>query len=71
MTLAEKIQAIEEAEAEILTNLKNGSEISKYSIDGISIEKRSPIEMIKELKALKASLIASANQSQTIQLILK
>lgn len=57
MTKAEKTQIIDEAINEILSNLKNGFEISEYEIDGIKIKKRSPLELIEELGKIKSSLL--------------
>lgn len=71
MTLKEKIQAIDEARDDILRNLKDGIEISEYSIDGISIKKRSPMDMIRELDSLKKAYIKEVSTPSSIQLILK
>ena len=60
MTKAEKAQIIDEAINEILSNLKNGFEISEYEIDGIRIKKRSPLELIEELSKIKSSLLRKA-----------
>ncbi|PAF53252.1 hypothetical protein BKH42_06910 [Helicobacter sp. 13S00482-2] len=71
MTLKQRIQAIDEARDEILNNLKDGIEISEYSIDGVNIKKRSPIEMIAELEKLKKTYINQISTPNSIQLIIK
>lgn len=71
MRLKEKIEAIDEARDEILRNLKEGIEISEYSIDGVTIKKRSPIDMIKELDSLKKRYISEISTPCSIQLIIK
>lgn len=71
MTLKEKIQAIDDARDDILRNLKDGIEISEYSIDGVSIKKRSPMDMIRELDSLKKTYIKQATTPLSIQLIIK
>ncbi|WP_104750814.1 hypothetical protein [Helicobacter salomonis] len=57
MTDLEKLCAIDEAISSILKNLKNGVEIRKYEIDGIMVEKRSPVELITALQKLKGALV--------------
>lgn len=56
MTKEQKIYIIDEAINEILSNLKNGFEISEYEIDGIKIKKKSPLELINELNKIKEAL---------------
>ncbi|WP_104759853.1 hypothetical protein [Helicobacter bizzozeronii] len=51
-----RVAKIEAAIQNILDNLANGIEISKYEIDGIRIEKRSPLELINQLERLKVRL---------------
>ncbi|GMB93252.1 hypothetical protein NHP200010_09660 [Helicobacter bizzozeronii] len=53
-----RVAKIEAAIQNILDNLANGIEISKYEIDGIRIEKRSPLELINQLEKLKMRLSA-------------
>ncbi|PAF50842.1 hypothetical protein [Helicobacter sp. 13S00477-4] len=62
MTLKEKIDLCNQHINELLTQPMSESQIIKYSIDGISIEKKSVFEMIEALEKLKASFIASANK---------
>ncbi|WP_300450416.1 MULTISPECIES: hypothetical protein [Helicobacter] len=57
MTKEAKIQIIDEAINEVLSNLKNGFEISEYEIDGIKIKKKSPLELIDELSKIKQSML--------------
>ncbi|WP_158653614.1 hypothetical protein, partial [Helicobacter salomonis] len=51
-----RIAKIEAAIQDILDNLANGIEISKYEIDGIRVERRSPLELINQLERLKTRL---------------
>ncbi|WP_104740555.1 hypothetical protein [Helicobacter bizzozeronii] len=51
-----RVAKIDTAIQNILDNLANGIEISKYEIDGIKIEKRSPLELINQLEKLKMRL---------------
>ncbi|WP_104753709.1 hypothetical protein [Helicobacter salomonis] len=51
-----RIAKIEAAIQDILDNLAHGIEISKYEIDGIRVERRSPLELINQLEKLKAKL---------------
>lgn len=62
MTLKEKIDLCNEHISELLTQPISESQIIKYSIDGVSIEKKSVFEMIEALEKLKASFIAQANK---------
>ena len=56
----EKIALIDEAINEILSNLKNGFEISEWEMDGIKIKKKSPLELINELEKIKESVSKKA-----------
>lgn len=62
MTLKEKIELIDKHIEELLSQPINESAIIKYTIDGVSIEKKSVFEMIDALEKMKASTIASANK---------
>lgn len=62
MTLKEKIDLCNEHINELLTQPITESAIIKYTIDGISIEKKSVFEMIQALEKLKASFVAQANK---------
>ncbi|WP_120952179.1 hypothetical protein [Helicobacter sp. L8] len=53
-----RVAKIESAIQDILDNLAKGIEISKYEIDGIRVEKRSPLELINQLERLKMRLSA-------------
>ncbi|TLD80167.1 hypothetical protein LS68_008085 [Helicobacter sp. MIT 05-5293] len=63
MTKEEKTHIIDEAINEILSNLKNGFEISEYEIDGIKIKKKSPLELINELSKIKSALLKKSTPS--------
>ncbi|MBR2112416.1 MAG: hypothetical protein IJ950_05720 [Helicobacter sp.] len=56
MLKEQKITLIDEAINEILTNLKNGFEISEWEMDGIKIKKKSPLELINELEKIRDSI---------------
>ncbi|MDO7253877.1 hypothetical protein [Helicobacter cappadocius] len=62
MTLKEKIDLCNQYINELLTQPITDSQIIKYSIDGVSIEKKSVFEMIEALEKLKASFIKQANK---------
>ncbi len=70
MDVTTKIQLIDEAINHILLNLKNGLEIKEYEIDGISIKKRSPLELIEELNKLKR-IVISKNRVKSVQYVFK
>ncbi|AQW82919.1 hypothetical protein [Campylobacter pinnipediorum] len=63
MEAIEKIKKIDEAIDNVLSNLGNGIEIKEYYIDNIRIVKRSPLELIQELRRIK-KLIISDMQKQ-------
>ncbi|AQW81291.1 hypothetical protein CPIN17260_0997 [Campylobacter pinnipediorum subsp. pinnipediorum] len=63
MEALEKIKKIDEAIDNVLSNLGNGIEIKEYYIDNIRIVKRSPLELIQELRRIK-KLIISDMQKQ-------
>lgn len=56
MLKEQKITLIDEAINEILSNLKNGFEISEWEMDGIKIKKKSPLELINELEKIRDSI---------------
>lgn len=58
MTPKEKITLIDGHIENLLTQPITDSSIIKYSIDGVSIEKKSIFEMIEALQNLKKSIIA-------------
>lgn len=62
MTINEKIDLCNSHINELLSQPISESAIIKYTIDGISIEKKSVFEMIEALEKLKASFIAKANK---------
>ncbi|WP_104682308.1 hypothetical protein [Helicobacter felis] len=51
-----RVAKIEAAIQDILDNLANGIEISKYEIDGIRVERRSPLDLINQLERLKTKM---------------
>lgn len=62
MTLKERITLIDNHIEELLSQPITGSQIIKYSIDGISIEKKSVFEMIEALQKLRATLISQSKK---------
>lgn len=71
MTAKEKIDLIDKHIEELLNQPILNSSIIKYTIDGISIEKKSIFEMIEALQNLKKSIIAQNNKlPDYIQVIL-
>ncbi|MCD8213779.1 MAG: hypothetical protein LUC34_07030 [Campylobacter sp.] len=63
MTTKEKLALIENAIDDVLSNLSNGIEIKEYWIDSVKVEKRSPLELITELRKIKALTINDARKS--------
>lgn len=61
-TLKEKITLIDLAIDNVLENLQNGIEIKEYWIDNIKIQKRSPYELLQELRKMKMILKKDANK---------
>lgn len=53
MKAQEKIKKIDEAIDSVIANLSNGIEIKEYWIDNIKIVKRTPLELIDELRRIK------------------
>ncbi len=64
-SIKEKIIFIDLAIDEVIKNLQNGIEIKEYQIDNIKIVKRSPLELISELRKIKNVLIKDAKKSKT------
>ncbi len=61
----EKIVKINEAIDAVILNLSNGIEIKEYEIDNVRIVKRSPLELIDELRRIKSLLIKDMRASKT------
>ena len=61
----EKIVKINEAIDAVILNLSNGVEIKEYEIDNVRIVKRSPLELIDELRRIKSLLIKDMRASKT------
>ena len=70
MLKEQKIALIDEAINEILSNLKNGFEISEWEMDGIKIKKKSPLELINELEKIKES-ISKRSLPRSVQYVFK
>lgn len=68
METQEKIQAIDNAINNILLNLEDGISITEYSIDGITIKKKSALEVIQELKKLR-QIIINKSSPKAVQFI--
>lgn len=64
-SIKEKINFIDLAIDEVIKNLQSGIEIKEYQIDNIKIVKRSPLELISELRKIKNELIKDAKKSKT------
>ena len=60
MTTQERILLIDSAIDDVLDNLKDGIEIKEYWIDNLKVVKRSPLELISELRRIRASIIKDA-----------
>ncbi|MGP1579411.1 MAG: hypothetical protein ACTTH5_00060 [Wolinella sp.] len=60
MTTKEKITAIDEAIEEVLSNLKDGIFIKEYTIDNLRVSKRSPLELIEELRRIRQLTVDSS-----------
>lgn len=68
-----KIELIDLAINSVIENLKNGIEIKEYQIDNVKIVKRSPFELIEELRKIKAILKKESqkNRAKFVQYILE
>lgn len=64
MTTQERILLIDNAIDDVLDNLKDGIEIKEYWIDNLKVVKRSPLELISELRRIRASIIKDAQKSK-------
>ncbi|PPB63105.1 hypothetical protein [Campylobacter hyointestinalis] len=56
MTTQERLELIDQAIDSVLSNLQNGIEIKEYQIDNLKISKRSPFELIGELRKMKKEI---------------
>ena len=63
-SIKEKIIFIDLAIDEVIKNLQNGIEIKEYQIDNIKIVKRSPFELISELRKIKNVLVKDAKKAK-------
>lgn len=64
LSIKERIEKIDEAIDYVLSNLGDGILIKRYQIDGVVIEKNSPFELIKGLRAMKRQIISEANKKR-------
>lgn len=64
MTTQERILLIDNAIDDVLDNLKDGIEIKEYWIDNLKVVKRSPLELISELRRIRASIIKDAQKAK-------
>ncbi|MGH1601700.1 hypothetical protein [Campylobacter majalis] len=64
MTTKERIELIDKAIDDVLNNLQNGIEIKEYWIDNLKVEKRSPLELITELRKIRALTIKDAQKQK-------
>ncbi|WP_033915814.1 hypothetical protein [Campylobacter sputorum] len=62
-TIEERILLIDLAIDSVLDNLQNGIEIKEYWIDNVKIQKRSPFELIEELRKMRSALKKDAKKS--------
>lgn len=58
MNIAQKIRLIDNAIDKVLDSLSEGIEIKEYWIDNIKVVKKSPLELVTELRKIKKALIA-------------
>lgn len=64
MTTKERIDLIDKAIDDVLSNLQNGIEIKEYWIDNLKVSKRSPLELVTELRKIRALIIKDANKQK-------
>ncbi|CAD7289567.1 hypothetical protein LMG7974_01644 [Campylobacter majalis] len=64
MTTKERIELIDKAIDDVLNNLQNGIEIKEYWIDNLKVEKRSPLELITELRKIRTLTIKDAQKQK-------
>lgn len=64
MTTQERILLIDNAIDDVLDNLKDGIEIKEYWIDNLKVVKRSPLELISELRRIRASIIKDSQKAK-------
>ena len=64
MTTQERILLIDSAIDDVLDNLKDGIEIKEYWIDNLKVVKRSPLELISELRRIRASIIKDPQKAK-------
>ncbi|QCD44446.1 hypothetical protein [Campylobacter mucosalis] len=64
MTPKERVALIDNAIDEVLSNLQNGIEIKEYWIDNLKVSKRSPLELITELRKIRALTIKDATKQK-------
>lgn len=64
MIIQERIALIELAIDDVLNSLSNGIEIKEYQIENVRIVKRSPFELIAELRKIRKMLIADARANK-------
>lgn len=58
MNITQKIRLIDNAIDKVLDSLSEGIEIKEYWIDNIKVVKKSPLELVTELRKIKKALIA-------------
>ncbi|ALV64645.1 hypothetical protein [Campylobacter fetus] len=68
MTTQERLELIDQAIDNVLTNLQNGIEIKEYYVDNLKISKRSPFELINELRKMKKEIKKDANKNKPKQI---
>lgn len=64
MTPKERVALIDNAIDEVLSNLQNGIEIKEYWIDNLKVSKRSPLELITELRKIRAITIKDTTKQK-------
>lgn len=68
MTTQERLELIDQAIDAVLINLQNGIEIKEYYVDNLKISKRSPFELINELRKMKKEITKDANKNKPKQI---
>lgn len=58
MNITQKIRLIDNTIDKVLDSLSEGIEIKEYWIDNIKVVKKSPLELVTELRKIKKALIA-------------
>ena len=61
MDTREQIGRIDVAISKVLESVENGTDITKWEMDGISIERKSSFELLNELTQIKKALVKKSS----------